>query len=155
MGIDHLRALNNTNVKASLNTIYTHTLDLVDTVSMFWMFLPRELLKNPILVDMNKNLQRGKLDVVSFGDFLQGIGVLILCPQCLVSINLLLDQKSNRDIYGGSISLPRLDVFMVLGGHNQENCLHRKQSTLIQGSFIVSTIFIDRWKNSMAKIFNL
>ena len=44
-------------------------------VSMFFMFSPRDLLKNPILVKTNMNIKKEKLEVTYLVSFFSGLGL--------------------------------------------------------------------------------
>ena len=75
--IENNQELRNKNVKESLNAIYTHSLKGLYVVSILLMFYPRNVLYNIFLVETNKNIQKEKLEVASFGEFLQWINILI------------------------------------------------------------------------------
>ena len=71
MGIDNRRSWNNHNVKSILNEISYHAFDGVSVVSMFLVFYPSDILENIVLVETNKSFKKEKLEVASFGEFLQ------------------------------------------------------------------------------------
>ena len=52
---------------------------------MLLMLFLRDILDNIVRVETKRNLKKDKLKVASFGEFLQWIGIWILCLLCLVS----------------------------------------------------------------------
>ena len=51
------------NLKASINGISTHPPEVVYLVFMYLVLFPRELLENLVLVEMNKNIKKEKIEV--------------------------------------------------------------------------------------------
>ena len=99
MGIDNLRELKYHNVKESLNGISAHSLEGVPLVSISLMFSPKDILENIVLVEMNKNTNKEKLEVTSFGEFIDWIRIWVLCLLSLVSGALISGTEKTQMIW--------------------------------------------------------
>ena len=84
-GIYDCQELNNHNVNKIINCIYTHALERVSMVSMFFLFSLREILENIVLVDMNKNLKKNILRLFLLESFFSGLKLEFLSLTSLFS----------------------------------------------------------------------
>ena len=75
MGIDHHQALNNQNSKASLNGIFTHTLEGVSVLPMFFMLFSKVILVEYCSGRNRTRIFKGKnLRLIPLGSFFSVLG---------------------------------------------------------------------------------
>ena len=139
------------NLKANLNGISTHSPEVVYVVSMSLVLFPRELLENLVLVEMNKNIKKEKIEVFLY--FLQRIGIFMSAVCSFRSSNFWIIQlietfRGATYLFHDCMYLWRLKSILRKFSCIDSNPLACKDH------FWYLFQFIDRWNNIVVKIFN-